>query len=288
MFSFNKVSTRRIKITEKCNQDCIFCNSELRFLSAVYSKKNILKSILDRKGAKRLNITGGEPTLCRNLGFYIKVAKKNGYRQIVLLSNGNRFAKKNYVKYLKKNGLTEVVVSVYHYDAVISDAVSQIKGSFEQKKEGIKNLMMAKIKVTANIVLFDWNYRLLPEIVNYLNSSFGIKFFAFSFLETNCLNVKSNPELIPDLGSVFYFLKKAIKICLAKNLTHYIPFDGAIPSCVFKKYRIIVNEPELIVGADLQRGKYYEFCTVCKKKSLCMGFSNDYELKSLEILGYDK
>jgi sulfatase maturation enzyme AslB (radical SAM superfamily) len=288
MFNINKPSTKRIKITEKCNQNCIFCNSEPRFPAVVYSKKNILKLIFDRGNIKRLNMTGGEPTLCRDLDFYVSVARRRGYKQIVLLSNGSRFVDKNYVKRLKKSGLTEVIISVYHYDATLSDAISRKKGSFARKTEGIKNLMAVNIKVTVNIVLFNWNYRLLPEIVNYLNSSFGIKFFAFSFLESNCLNVKKNPELIPDLMSALFFLGKAVKICQTKKLTYYIPFDGAIPPCIFKRYKITVNKPEIIMGTDLQAGTYYEFCKTCEDKRFCLGFSKGYKLKCLEILGYDK
>jgi MoaA/NifB/PqqE/SkfB family radical SAM enzyme len=283
------ISTKRIKITSECNQDCIFCDSNASHDPVLYSEKKINSQISNKDGLKRLNITGGEPTICKNLGKYIKLAKKNGYIDIALLTNGNNFSDKKYALQIKKSGLTEVIVSVYHYDPKINDKISKIKGSFEKKIKGIVNLRNLGIKITVNIVIFSGNYIVIPEIVDYLYSSFDIKNFAFSFLEPNCEKVAGNPKLIPDVRGSLASLKKATSYCDRNDLRYFIPYRGAIPPCIFKMNGINVIKPENIIGADIDLSRTrYSVCRNCDERMHCQGFLKEYAPICADILKKEK
>jgi molybdenum cofactor biosynthesis enzyme MoaA len=272
-----KVSTKRIKITCECNQDCIFCDSNASLDSDLYSEERVKLQISQGVGLRRLNITGGEPTVCDKLKKYIKLAKKTGYRDIAMLTNGNKLANKKYAVQLKKSGLTEAIVSVYHYDPKISDKISRTKKSFQKKLQGIVNLQKLCIEITANIVIFSGNHTAIPEIVDYLYSVFSIKKFAFSFLEPNCEKVARNREMIPNLKKSMASLERAIRYCDEKKLHYFIPYHGAIPPCIFKANGINVIKPENIIGADFDSSRsHYSFCRNCKERSYCMGFLKEY------------
>lgn len=280
-----KASTKRIKVTSECNQNCIFCDGNAGSDPKLYSKKQVELQILKRKGLRRLNITGGEPTICDNLGGYLRLAKKTGYRDIAILTNANRFSDRAYASRMKKSGLTEAIVSVYHYDPGISDKISKVRGSFQRKKEGITNLRNLGVKVTVNIVIFSGNYTAIPKLVEFLHSSLDVRFFAFSFLEPNCTRVAARPELVPDLQKSLTYLKKAVEYCKKNKLKYFIPYNGAIPPCIFEINKLSVIKPEKIIGADFNpSGLYGQACQFCAERQYCKGFLKEYFVQCLDIL----
>lgn len=280
-----EISTKRIKITSDCNQDCIFCDSNASPDRDLYSEKQIKLQISRGIGLRRLNITGGEPTICEKLGEYIRLARKTGYRDIAMLTNGNKFSDKKYTLQIKKSGLTEAIVSVYHYDPQICDQISKVKGSFSQKLKGIANLQKLGIKITVNIVIFSGNYSAIPQIVKYLHETFGIKYFAFSFLEPNCERVARNPELIPNLKKSMDYLKKAIRYCEKNKLQYFIPCNGAIPPCIFKINKLKIIKPEKIIGTDFDSSRsHFPICRKCGERPHCLGILKEYAPDCLDII----
>jgi molybdenum cofactor biosynthesis enzyme MoaA len=279
-----EASTKRVKITCDCNQDCIFCDSNTSQDQNLYSEKRIKSQISQRIGLRRLNITGGEPTVCDKLKEYIKLAKKTGYRDIAMLTNGNKFADKRYSVQIKKSGLTDAIVSVYHFDPRICDRISKVRGSFRQKLEGIANLQKLSIKITVNIVIFSGNYMAIPQIVKFLHKGLGIKYFAFSFLEPNCEKVSRNPEFIPNLKVSISYLKKAIRYCEKNKLQYLIPYNGAIPPCIFKVNKLKIIKPEKIIGTDFDSSRsYYPICNKCGERPYCLGILKEYAAECLDI-----
>lgn len=281
-------TTKRIKVTSECNQDCIFCNSTCVSNSSkkIYSSEYIRKQILRRNNAVQLNITGGEPTLNRRLREFIRLAKRTGYRRVVLLTNGINFSDNAYAVELQESGLTEAIVSICHFDPLISDKISRSEGAFVKKIKGIVNLLNTGIAVTVNIVIFSLNAPVLGKLVKYLHSNLGIDSFAFSILEPNCTKVMQNSGLTPDIKKAFVYLKKTVNYLQKKRINYYIPYCGAIPACIFRKYNIAINKPDDIRGADFDKGNYvrFPFCTGCNENHSCMGFLRQYAAQCLDIL----
>lgn len=280
-----KTSTKRINISSKCNQDCIFCDSNSNADPNLYTERMIKSQIIQGIGLRRLNITGGEPTISDKLKEYIELAKKSGYRDIAILTNGNKFADKKYALRIKRSGLTEAIISAYHYDPKICDHISKVDGSFREKLEGIANLQNLGIKITVNIVIFSGNYDAIPKLVEFMHSVFDVKYFAFSFLEPNCAKVSARPNLIPGIEKSMTYLKKAVRYCKKNNLKYFIPYNGAIPPCIFKVNGLKINEPENIIGSDFDSSRsYYSICNDCKEKKYCLGTLREYASECLRII----
>lgn len=281
----NRISTKRIKVTSECNQDCIFCDSNAELNPNLYSEERIMPLISKRGDLKRLNITGGEPTVSKNFEKFVRLARRSGYEKIAVLTNGNNFEDYQFVSKIKKAGLTEAIVSAYHYDSKISDKISRLRGSFLRKKEGIKNLQKMGVKVTINIVIYRGNQFIIQKLVEYFHKSFGIKSFALSFLETNCKNVARNPALIPNLEEGMAELKNTVEYCEKNRLKYLIPYHGAIPICIFETQKIKVLKPESVIGEDFDSSRIrISFCQNCKEKKYCKGFLKKYALGGINIL----
>ncbi len=282
-----KSLTKRISITDKCNQNCIFCSRLFQQDGAPRSlgRKEIEKNLRNRSGCNRLNITGGEPTLSKDLLTYIAIARKEGYQQITLMTNGRKCCNKHFVQELKKNGLTDAVVSIQHLNEGVNRRITQDKDSLEEKMAGIKNLAASKVTITANILIFALNYDSLLKLTKNLHTEFSIKRFAFSFIEPNCDSVRGDPGLIPDIQKSLLFLKKAVNYCKKNTLRYYIPYDGSLPPCIYEKFKIRINEPETVIGSDFdETNHYFNFCNVCLQRRSCRGVSKEYFVNCLRIL----
>jgi uncharacterized radical SAM superfamily Fe-S cluster-containing enzyme len=132
--------------TTKCNSDCNICYAKD---SLPYEEISIneIKQILSRIGKnKRIILSGGEPTVRKDLFKIISLIKKSGNIPVTY-TNGLKLADPNYVKKLKKSGLERVHFS---FDGFREEIYEQLRGSSEHlylKLKALKNLEKFNIEV---------------------------------------------------------------------------------------------------------------------------------------------
>ena len=93
-----------LNIHNKCNQRCIFCNTQKLLTDKIWKEtttKKILKKIKKNiEKSDTINFTGGgEATLIKELPQLIKYAKLIGYKKICIETNAMLFS---YFSFLKK------------------------------------------------------------------------------------------------------------------------------------------------------------------------------------------
>ena len=105
-----------------CNNLCRFCvesDREARRVSVEKFTKNRVYSVLnENKNIKRVIFASGEPTLNPDLIKYIKHAKKVGFKEIVIISNGRRYAYKNFCLDLISAGVNEFIISLHGHEKI--------------------------------------------------------------------------------------------------------------------------------------------------------------------------
>lgn len=103
----------RFFLTPKCNFSCIYCNpNKLRECKSEVSEKqaiSILKSAY-LAGIKKVHWTGGEPTTRLDLISLMKEAKKIGFTEQIITTNGWNLYK--ILDEAIENGLTRVNISL--------------------------------------------------------------------------------------------------------------------------------------------------------------------------------
>ncbi|KRX72580.1 Molybdenum cofactor biosynthesis protein 1 [Trichinella sp. T6] len=124
----------RISLTDRCNLRCRYCMPDEK--QQTYSKENMLKSseVLKIHGVSKIRLTGGEPTLRKDLTEIVgAISKVEGISQLGLTSNGLTLA--SALHRLKTAGLTHINISL--------DTLIEEKFAFISRQDGFKHVWKA-------------------------------------------------------------------------------------------------------------------------------------------------
>ncbi|MFX0038734.1 MAG: tetraether lipid synthase Tes [Promethearchaeota archaeon] len=138
-----------IDLTNRCNFNCNFCYANV--LQSGYLVEPTLEEI-DRimkhfrskpMPAVAIMFTGGEPTVRKDFPEICRMAKDNGFKEVIVATNGYGFQKKKggleWTKKVKEAGLDTLY---FQFDG--------INDTTYEKTRGIKNLMSYKQRVIEN------------------------------------------------------------------------------------------------------------------------------------------
>jgi len=224
-----------------CNNNCIFC-SNVASRDFNSSKQEIFEKIENgyQQGFGVLEFIGGEVTIRPDFLELIKYAKKVGFNDVRLTTNGRLFSYPEFTEKAWKAGLRVIVVSLYGHNKKLHDGATRTSGSFDQCLEGIKNINnLTDIYLVINTVVSKINYKYLPEIGNFVSKLKAKEWHPLELLpdgrgaeKYNILSV-AYKELAP-------YINKAA--ALAGNKIPQIDFFD-FPFCIFdKKY---LNKSEI-------------------------------------------
>jgi MoaA/NifB/PqqE/SkfB family radical SAM enzyme len=133
-------------ITSQCNNRCVMCCQPplLRNDLDGYFQKNMALIDSAPRELRSLGITGGEPTLLGDRLFELlrHIRMKLPETEIHLLTNGRAFVDKEYARKLAECDTEKILLGIpLHADyAGDHDAITQVKGSFEETMLGLYNL----------------------------------------------------------------------------------------------------------------------------------------------------
>lgn len=157
-----------VRLTFDCNNHCVFCLDTLSHDGQMRDANEVKEQILDgaKKGAQRLILSGGEPTMHPRYVDFIRLGKLARYRKIQTVTNGRMFSYKPFLDRCLDAGLDEITFSVHGPNARIHDALVGAKGAFEQEMAGLRNAMEdGRPIVNIDIVLNRANVKHLPDML---------------------------------------------------------------------------------------------------------------------------
>lgn len=163
----------RLSVTEVCNYRCNYClpdgyQCETKNHPLSVDEIKQLMSVLAKKGIKKVRITGGEPSLRKDLSDIITVIKNTpGIEQVALTTNGYKLEER--ITDWVKAGLDSINVSV---DSLNSEVFKHITGHnrLGQILAGLKkarSLNMTSIKVNA-VLLKTYNLNQFDQFLNWI------------------------------------------------------------------------------------------------------------------------
>jgi cyclic pyranopterin phosphate synthase len=137
----------RISVTDRCNFRCTYCmpratfGASHRFLSRSdmlsFEEIERLTSVLTRLGVEKVRLTGGEPTLRRDVPKLVeKLARIPGLREVNLTTNGSRL--EELAQELKNSGLTRLTVSLDSLDDRVFRAMNDVDFPVGRVLDGIE------------------------------------------------------------------------------------------------------------------------------------------------------
>lgn len=160
-----------LPVTHACNLNCKMCYLPQRNREDM-SLDRIKQAILAFED--EIGLSGGEPTLRKELFEIIRFAKQLG-RKTCLITNGVKLADEEYVMKLEEAGLDAVLFSLNGFDDNICEQISAQRGLLAIKLKALEVLSRHKIRVCISpTFLRGINDGELKKIINFCfdNNSF--------------------------------------------------------------------------------------------------------------------
>lgn len=265
-----------INIIYKCNQRCIFCSrGDLsRFNEA--NEADIRKMILAQKDT--ISFEGGEPTLHPKLVEFIRLAKSNGTRDIILATNGVVLFYKKFCVDILEAGTNVVNIAMPTHLDDLNDTLTGTKGFLKLRLRGIQNLMDLGYGKNTRLtfVVNSLNYKTMPAYTSFIIQNFPDIFY----IEFNMIKVMGwvtkNTSLVPKLSDIAPYLNESMRLCAQYRIRCII--DG-FPLCYIPGFE------DISIDAFKMLKKRYTFldekgktpkCQGCTLGNICAGPRVDY------------
>jgi len=157
-----------VRLTFDCNDRCVFCLDADTHDGRIRDRDEVKTQILDgrRKGAERLILSGGEPTIHPAFIDFVRLGHKAGYRKVQTVTNGRMFAYREFLTRAIDAGLDEITFSIHGPDAKIHDALVGVKGAFDEEIAGLRHALDdGRVIVNIDVCVNRGNVKHLPEML---------------------------------------------------------------------------------------------------------------------------
>ncbi|MRG93501.1 radical SAM protein [Polyangium spumosum] len=168
-----------VRLSYDCNNHCTFCLDSNAHDGTMRATQDIKVQIVEgrRRGADRLILSGGEPTMHPNFLDFVKLGRLAGYRKVQTVTNGRMFRYPDFLEKAADNGLHEITFSLHGHTAKLHDALVGTPGAFVEEVAGLKAALASeRFIVNVDIVINKQNVRHLPEMLSTF-IGWGVKEF---------------------------------------------------------------------------------------------------------------
>jgi MoaA/NifB/PqqE/SkfB family radical SAM enzyme len=291
-----------------CNYRCEFCYYKTQ-LDEV-TEFNIIKDRIDYLvacGMKEVDLSGGESSIHKQWFDILDYCKSKGLK-VSTLSNGYKFANKEFLQKSKDHGLEEILFSVHGYDKDSHNILVGHRKGFQNIVEAIKNAHELGILVRINCTVTHKNYKNLPTKFVALMQElqpFEINFLTLNYWDdAGVQETIKYKEVTPYIHRAIDLLKEHVDIinvrytpyCFMKGYEQYVcnyyqhiydvydwniaVYNGTIDPVEYvnDKYKSMYD------AAEIKRNwTYYkkQECLSCKHYYICDGVEK--QIKEIEL-----
>jgi len=129
---------KRIDVGRGCNNNCLCCPVSQE--GGTPSLSDITAQMNGNRRFDSVAFFGGEPTSRPDFFDMLHAARQAGYKRIKILTNARAFADINVAAKTIQAGCYFFEIKVHHHEPAIHDAVTRVRGSWDQTVQGIENL----------------------------------------------------------------------------------------------------------------------------------------------------
>lgn len=278
-----------LKLGFACNNRCVFCaQGEKRRHTGVIPKAECAERLLRgfRPGSG-LVLTGGEPTLRKDLVELVRLAARIGYSPIQVQTNGRMLSYEPLVRALVEAGASEFSPALHGPTPEVHDALTRAAGSFVETTRGIQNALASGAVVLTNTVVVRQNLARLAETIDVL-ADLGVRRAQLALVHPVGTAEERFDEVVPRLSEAAPALAAAVRHGRARGVSVVVE---AMPPCLLRGLEDAVVEeaiPETtVIDAD---GEAFAFsawrrgegkqkgppCVGCARNAQCEGPWREY------------
>lgn len=269
-----------------CNLACDYCTITPAMRSRALPTGAIVRQLRAARdeGFGRVSFTGGEPTIRRDLLPLVREARRLGYEDIKVQSNGLLYAEAGNVARLAEAGVSRWHVSIHTHRARAYERMVQRAGTHALMERGLRNLVAAGLEPNADLIVMRDTHAHLADAVDWLADR-GVRsgqLWLVSLTDGNAANVASLPPLRDLLPSVFEAFDRADERGVDLRSLH-------LPHCLLGERRdraidpaaggVRVVTPDAVLDlrdAKLTPRRYVAACEGCAERGACPGVRPDY------------
>jgi MoaA/NifB/PqqE/SkfB family radical SAM enzyme len=277
-----------LKTGYDCNSNCVFCVIGDKLFTGNRPFAECVEELrLSRATCDDVVFTGAEVTIRPDFFALVAAARKLGYRNIQIQTNGRMFAYLDFCKKAIAAGANEFSPSIHGHTARLHDGLTRAPGSFDQIVGAIRNLRSLGQRVVTNTVATKQNQRHLPALARLL-VELEVTQFQIAFPHPTGHAHTYFRGVIPRMSTLAPFVTEALAIgreagvgCMAE----------AIPYCLLPGWERFVAElfiPPTEIVYDgfvvpdykrdrMERGKTrFPQCAGCRFEPMCEGPWREY------------
>lgn len=285
-----------IKVGFACNNRCCFCaqgekRSDIGFVPGDELVARMREAYRPGSG---LVLTGGEPTIRKDLVDLVVEARRMGYAPIQIQTNGRMLTYRALVRKLIQAGVSEFSPALHGPTAAVHDALTNAPGSFAQSLSGIVNALASGANVITNTVVVRSNLEHLVATISLLASR-GVRHGQLALVHPVGTAADQFDEVVPPIGAAGAAIAAAVAAGRERGMKTVVE---AVPPCVIRGFEDAVVEGEIpettVVDLDGQPFAFSDWrrgagkakgppCTDCAKADQCEGPWREYP----ERFGWD-
>ncbi|MHA2238501.1 MAG: radical SAM protein, partial [Candidatus Hodarchaeales archaeon] len=279
-----------IEVTPRCNLKCVHCYVTAdEFRKDPELPKEVIIRVIDDaadEGCRRLQFTGGEPTLRADLHELINHASNTDIKKIEVFTNGTLLTEKM-IKDFSDLGVT-VALSIYSHKQEIHDEITQSHGSHRKTVNSLNLLLDYGIQVRCGIIAMKQNESELEETKNYLsrlgvittsvdpirpigrgldNTHWPSKSELFKFRTEPNFYFNEQTFIKNHFWNACWFGKAAVSSS-GDVLPCVFARDQVVGNVLYKRFRDILNGEKMLELWGLNKDEV-EICRDCEYRYVC-------------------
>ena len=294
-----------VRLTFDCNDHCVFCLDAHTHNGTHRSREEVKAQIIDgrRKGAERLILSGGEPTIHPDYVQFIKLGRMAGYKKIQTVTNGRLFSYKEFLTRCIDAGLGEITFSIHGVNARIHDALVGTKGAFEQEIVGLQNALDdGRVIINIDVCVNRGNVKTLPDLIEKFSNMGVYEYDLLHVIPFGNAYTEGKETLFYDLEKMRPYLLKAFEYSKKPNFHIWL---NRFPVPHLEGYENLIQDPYKLNDEIRGRKEEYELlidhgvpldcrhphrCSHCYMEPICDTLEEVRETvakSSFEVVRYD-
>lgn len=226
-----------------CNSHCHFCiDLNKRDLPDKSTRQIISEMVSARdRGVEYLELIGGETTIRGDFLPIVRTAKKLGFKDVVVVTNGRMLSYPDFARRTVEAGVTDLIFSIHGHDAKLHDELTFAQGAFDELLKGIENVRALGFKrIFANCTVVKQNMKHLPDI-GRLFTRLGIHHAEFIFVDPTYGGGWSNFNgLVPRISEAAPYMRETMDVGRAWGTRDWCV--RYVPLCHFTDYLDQISE----------------------------------------------
>lgn len=203
-----------VRLTFDCNDRCIFCLDSHTHDGTIRDRNEVRAQILDgrKKGAERLILSGGEPTIHPNFVDFVRLGRLAGYHKVQTVTNGRMFAYGDFLRRSIDAGLGEITFSIHGPNARIHDALVGTRGAFEEEMKGLQQALAdGRVIINIDVCVNRANVRHLPDMLEMFTAMGVLEFDLLHIIPFGRAYTEGRETLFYDLEEMRPYLVRAFE-----------------------------------------------------------------------------